>query len=41
MPIAADIVFENVNIATMCPKLSKAYGAIENAVLATKDGNII
>jgi len=41
MTISADILFTHVNLATMDPNLATSYGAIENAALAIKDGNII
>ena len=35
-----DEILIDVNIATMDPEISGAYGAIENAALAIKDGKI-
>lgn len=37
----ADILFSNVNLATMDPKSPSAYGAIPDAVLAVEDGLIV
>ena len=38
---SADILFTNVNLATMDPKPPIAYGAIEDAVLAVENGSIV
>ena len=41
MKPSADIVFTNLNIASFDPNLPTPYGAIEDAVLVVKDGEIV
>jgi imidazolonepropionase len=41
MARSADILFTNVNLATMDPNSLTAYGAIEDAVLAVENGSIV
>jgi imidazolonepropionase len=41
MALSADILFTNVNLATMDPKSSIAYGTIEDAVIVVENGLIV